>query len=65
MNNITIKTRWHDAGYYSAIVEDSETGDELAEYRLTIGKESKEVRDIRRAVNSHLDDGGTLGNYQW
>jgi hypothetical protein len=41
------------------------TGEDIAEYRLTYGFERAEIAQMRRTINRHLDDGGTLGNYQW
>ena len=47
------------------IVSNRETGDRLAEYRLTPGAERAEIAQMDRAIDAHLDNGGTLGNYQW
>lgn len=37
----------------------------VAEYRLTVGCERTEINQMRRTIDRHLDNGGTLGNYQW
>ena len=52
-------------GYSTMIIRDAGTGDHIAEYRLTGGTEAQEIDDMRRAIDAHLRDGGTLGNYQW
>ena len=42
-----------------------DTGEHIAEYRLTIGAERAEIARMRRTIDEHLSNGGTLGNYQW
>ncbi len=38
----------------------------IADYRLTPGYEAQEIRQMRRAIDGHLDNpGATLGNYPW
>lgn len=64
MNSFRIKTIWTGT-YYSAMIIDRETDSAIAERRLTNGKETAETQAMRRAINSHLNSGGTLGNYQW
>ena len=44
---------------------DNDTEVERAEYRLTPGLELEEMQDMARAIDAHIDDGGTMGNYQW
>ena len=51
--------------YKTMIVIDNETDNEIAEYRLTPGSEKAEIQSLRRSIDRHLEDGGTLGNYQW
>jgi hypothetical protein len=42
------------------------TGEHIAEYRLTPGKERPEINQTRRAIDRHLEKpGATLRNYQW
>ena len=64
MNAYKIKTIW-TGSYYSALILDRETENEIAEYRLNPKKETSETRKIRRSIDSHLNNGGTLKNYQW
>jgi len=53
-------------GYESMVIRNRETGDEIAEYRLTPGCERAEIAAMRRAIDRHLDQpNATLGNYQW
>jgi hypothetical protein len=58
MNEYTIKR----AGATMVI---SKSGERIAEYRLTPGAERREIAAMRRSINKHLAEGGTLGNYQW
>ncbi|MFA4972312.1 MAG: hypothetical protein WC683_06840 [bacterium] len=37
----------------------------VADVRLTRGAERSEIAGLRRAINAHLRNGGTLYNYQW
>ena len=60
MRNYTIKRKTD-----TMIVRDYNTKARIAEYRLTPGQEESEVKALCRAVNKHMDNGGTLGNYQW
>jgi hypothetical protein len=53
------------ADYATMIITDRATGAEIAEYRLTVGEEYREVAAIRRAIDRHIANGGGLGNYQW
>ena len=46
-------------------ISNRETGEHIAEYRLTPGYERTEIAAMRRAIDRHLGNGGTLGNYQW
>jgi hypothetical protein len=47
------------------IISNRETGAKIAEYGLTGGRERAEIAGLRRSIDAHLSDGGTLGNYQW
>jgi hypothetical protein len=48
------------------IITHSDTGEHIAEYRMTPGHEVSEIRQMRRAIDKHLaEPNGTLGNYQW
>jgi hypothetical protein len=48
------------------LIIDRETRSEIAEYRLTVGQERREIAAMRRTIDRHLSKpGGTLGNYQW
>jgi len=52
--------------YYTMVISNRETGEGIAEYRLTPGRERAEIRQMRRAIDEHLDEpNSTLGNYQW
>jgi len=57
----TIEGR-HDT---NMIITERATGAELAEYRLTPGKERAEIAAMRRTLDNHLSGGGTLHNYQY
>ena len=47
-------------------IRNRETGEEIAEYRLTEGRERAEIAAMRRAIDRHMSaPGATLGNYQW
>lgn len=48
--------------YQAIIIIDREDNREIAEYRID---KMSEIPAMRRAINKHLDNGGTLGNYQW
>ena len=52
-------------GYESMVIIDRAEDSEIAEYRLTPGEEKREIAAMRRTLNRHLENGGTLGNYQW
>jgi hypothetical protein len=53
-------------GYESMVIRNGETGDAIAEYRLTPGCERSEIAAMRRAIKLHLDQpNATLSNYQW
>jgi len=42
------------------------TGDRIAEYRLTLGCEAKEIRQMRARILEYIYDArGTLVNYHW
>jgi len=47
------------------LIIDRETGNLLAEYPLTPGRELAEIASWHRTIDSHLATGGTLGNYQF
>jgi hypothetical protein len=49
----------------SMIITERATGDRLAEYRTTPGRQGPETAQMRRAINKHLRNGGVLHNYQW
>jgi len=51
--------------YETMTIRNRDTGDEVAEYRLTPGCEGAEITSLRRAIDRHIDNGGGLGNYQW
>jgi hypothetical protein len=51
--------------YETMTIIDRETDKEIAEYRLTNGEEHQEIAGMRRTIDAHLNNGGTLGNYQW
>jgi hypothetical protein len=67
MKQYTIKRRSKsDEDYESMVIRDRETGEDIAEYRLTRGCERSEIAAMRRAIDRHLDQpSATLGNYQW
>jgi hypothetical protein len=53
-------------GCKSMIIRNRGTGEDIAEYRLTQGKERSEMDAMRDSIDQHLDQpGATLGNYQW
>jgi hypothetical protein len=48
------------------VITHSDTGEHIAEYRMTLGHEASEIRQMRRAIDKHLaEPNGTIGNYQW
>lgn len=49
----------------SMTIINNATGDVRAEYLLTPGSERKEIAAMRRAIDKHLANGGTLDNYQF
>lgn len=52
--------------YETMTVADRETGDVIAEYRLTPGSERAEIASMRRTIDRHrAKPGATLGNYGW
>jgi hypothetical protein len=58
----------HRAGedYSTMVIACAGTGEHIAEYRLTPGKERPEINQTRRAIDRHLEKpGATLRNYQW
>jgi len=46
-------------------ISNRETGAHIAAYRLTPGYEHTEIAAMRRTIDKHLANNGTLGNYQW
>ena len=44
---------------------DNDTDVERAEYRLTPCLELEEMQDMARAIDAHIDHGGTMANFQW
>jgi hypothetical protein len=67
MKTYKINRRQRDGeDYESMLISNRETGEQIAEYRLTAGCERSEIAQMRRAIDEHLDEpNGTLGNYQW
>ena len=68
MKEFTIKKVKREGEDYETMVIfalDRTTAHELAEYRLTTGKEKAEIARMRRSINRHLEEGGELRNYQW
>jgi hypothetical protein len=65
MKDYSIK-RAHRAGdtYNTMIIIDNHTDEQIAEYRIDDNVDAA-IRSMRRALDKHLADGGTLGNYQW
>lgn len=63
----SIRTAKRPGEYYSSmLITDRETGEEIAEYAMTIGHEDSEIRQMRRAIDKHLSEPGNgLGNYNW
>ena len=61
----TRNTRPYRLSYHRAnqevTITDRATGKTIAEYAA----QASDARALRRAINKHLDAGGTLGNYQW
>ena len=51
-----------DGAHKTMIIIDRETGDEIAEYRIS---GDSDIRAMRRVLDEHLMSGGTLGNYQF
>ena len=52
--------------YETMVIRNRETGEEIGEYRLTLGEERREIAGMRRALDRHLEEpNGTRGNYQW
>jgi len=65
-NNYTIKRAQRKGeSYQTMIIIERSTGAMLAEYALNEGEELKQIRDMRKSINEHLDNGGGLHNYQW
>lgn len=50
---------------YSTMVIYDADGNHVAEYRLTRGHEHTEIRDMRDDIDTHLANGGCLGNFNW
>ena len=66
MKEYTIKTgRLNGERSYTMVIRRTDTMEQVAEYQLTEGMERKEVSAMRRTIDKHLDNGGTMGNYQW
>ena len=65
MNEYTIKRRTHAQGYESMVIMPRDAPEAAAEYRLTPGRERAQMAAMRRELDKHLANGGTLGNYQW
>ena len=65
MNEYTIKRRRHPQGYETMVITPRDAPQAAAEYRLTAGRERAQMAAMRRELDKHLADGGTLGNYQW
>jgi hypothetical protein len=61
----SIKTSQKSNEEYKTMIIIDNAGNLLAEYRLDAGEERKQIARLRRSINNHLADGGTLGNYQW
>jgi hypothetical protein len=61
----SIKTSRKSNEEYKTMIIIDNAGNLLAEYRLDAGEERKQIARLRRSINNHLADGGTLGNYQW
>jgi hypothetical protein len=52
--------------YETMVIRNRETGEKIAEYRLTPGCERAEISAMRRTIDKHLSlPGNGLGNYQW
>ena len=51
--------------YETMCIRNRETGLDIAEYRLTPGSERAEIAAMRRTIDRHMANGGTLGNYGW
>jgi len=66
MKEYKIKKTVYDKQHYSMIIIERETGEQLAEYRLTPGKERSEIAQMRRSIDTHsAKTGSQLSNYQW
>ena len=65
MEKYRIKTAQRSGEDYKTMIILDDTWDEIAEYRLDPGTEKSQIARTRRAINRHLDDGGTLANYNW
>ena len=52
--------------FETVVIIERETKREIAEYRLRSTKSARyEIACWRETINKHLDEGGTLGNFQW
>jgi hypothetical protein len=66
MKTYKIKIDASTATRMTMIVIDRDTRQVLAEYSLTNGREYSEVRQMRRAIDAHLNKpGSTLNNFPW
>ena len=65
MNEYTIKRRRHPQGYQTMVITPLDGPIVAVRYRLTPGREWAQMAAMRRELDKHLADGGTLGNYQW
>ena len=66
MKMYTIRRGCHGERYETMVIHNRETGEEMAEYQLTLGCERAEIAAMRRSVDGHMQrPGATLGNYQW
>lgn len=65
MREYSIRKSQLNGENYATMIITNSNGEHIAEYRLTPGCERSEIAAMRRAINKHLMDGGTMGNYQW
>ena len=62
----TITRRRHPQGYESMVITLRDAPEDVAEYRLTPGREQAQMAAMRRELDMQLAaPGGTLGDYQW
>lgn len=50
---------------WDMVITDKVSGRHIASYRHTEQDIDKAIRQLRYAINKHLRNGGTIGNYQW